>query len=42
VVEHCITQGLVVQENGRWALRGEVNSLLIPESLRHRTYAPRG
>ena len=34
VVAHCITQGLVVQKNGRWALAGEVDGLLMPESVR--------
>ena len=34
VVEHFLSQGLVVQENGRWAVTGEVEHLRIPESLR--------
>jgi predicted ATPase len=34
VVEHCINQGLVVYEQGRWALKGNVGELLIPENLR--------
>ena len=34
VVEHCINQGLVVQEQGRWALTGEVEELRVPESVR--------
>jgi class 3 adenylate cyclase/predicted ATPase len=34
VVEHLLTQGLIRQENGRWAVRGEVEHLRIPETLR--------
>lgn len=34
VVEDCITQGMVVQEHGQWALKGEVKDLSVPESLR--------
>jgi len=34
VVEHFLTQGLIGQENGQWAVTGEVEHLRVPESLR--------
>jgi DNA-binding winged helix-turn-helix (wHTH) protein/tetratricopeptide (TPR) repeat protein len=34
VVEHFLAQGLIGQEDGRWAVRGEVKHLRVPASLR--------